>query len=65
MGEKKPGGKPMGLSGKIGVSISSSDCDEQATLDMDVTNEASADPELNGTLFVEDECDEFDEELEM
>ena len=53
------------LSGKIGVSISSLDCDEQATLDMDVTNEASADPELNGTLFVEDECDEFDEELEM
>ena len=53
------------LTGKLGVSVLSPEEDKEDALGVDVTTEASEDPELNGTLFVEDDCDEIDEELDM
>ena len=51
------------LSGKLGVSIVASENDRKEAANADTSREGSDDPNFNDSLFVEDDCDEFEEEF--
>ena len=52
------------LSGKLGVSIVASENDREEARNVDTSREGGDDPNFNDSLFVEDDCDEFVEELD-